>query len=141
MKTYYINLDRKPDRKKVMEEMYTDLIRISAYDGNLINTYTDIVIPSNLHISKYELGCTLSHIRAIVTAYKNGDNEVLIMEDDIYDTYKSLWNKKISDIVFAAPSDTECIQLHCINSSEVVKMIDMTEDYSRWCVGPQVFIM
>ncbi len=31
---YYINLDRSPDRRRIMEKTYKNLIRVKAIDGN-----------------------------------------------------------------------------------------------------------
>ena len=39
MKKYYINLDRSKNRKKFMETLYKDIIRIEAYDGKKLNEY------------------------------------------------------------------------------------------------------
>ena len=96
------------------------------------NNYNDIIIPKKTNASIYELGCTFSHIKAIITAYKNGEDGVLIFEDDIYDTYSSKWVKEIDEIVTNAPFDTECIILHCINGNEINSMIGMKNDYSEW---------
>ena len=54
------------------------------------------------------------------------------MEDDIYDTFKSKWKKNIEDIINNAPSDYECLILHCVNAYEIDNMINMNEDYSLW---------
>jgi len=132
MKIYYINLDRSFDRRSVMESMYPWINRIEAYDGKVLKKYNDIVIPSKTTATMSELGCTFSHIKAIITAYMNGDDGAIIMEDDIYDTYKSKWTKSINDIVLNAPSDADCVILHCVNGSEVASMLTMDSDYSKW---------
>jgi GR25 family glycosyltransferase involved in LPS biosynthesis len=95
MKKYYINLNRAPDRRLKMENMYSNLIRIEAYDGKCLNKYTDIVIPTNTYATAYELGCSFSHIKAIITAYLNGDDGAIIMEDDIYMIHLNQNGKKI----------------------------------------------
>jgi len=132
IKIYYINLDRSSDRRSIMESMYPSINRIEAYDGRILDTYTDIVIPCNTNASTSELGCTFSHIKAIITAYMNGDDGAIIMEDDIYDTYKSKWTKSINDIVLNAPSDADCIILHCGYRKQIVSMLNMDYDYSHW---------
>ena len=132
MKKYYINMDRSTERKKVMENTYPNLIRVEAYDGSKLNKYNDIEIPTKTSANIYELGCVFSHIKAILTAYKNGDEMALILEDDIYDTYKAKWVKDINEIVSNAPPDAECIILHCINGNEIRSMLNINNDYSRW---------
>ena len=56
-----------------------NLTRIEAVDGN--------TLADNDYLSKYEIACVLSHVKAIQTAYDNGLDEVLILEDDIYIDY------------------------------------------------------
>ena len=91
MKKYFINLDRANERRTIMEKMYPNITRIPAYDGKKLYKYKDIVIPKNTTANLSELGCTFSHIKAIITAYNNNESGVLIMEDDIDDTFKSKW--------------------------------------------------
>ena len=132
MKKYYINLERSKDRRKFMENMYDDLIRIDAYDGLKLNEYTDIILPKQCNESNGALACSLSHIKAIITAYENGDEEALILEDDTSNEYKDKWEKSIKDIVKEAPKDTECISLLCSNVNEMKKMLESNNDYSKW---------
>ena len=132
MKKYYINMNKSVERKNIMEKIYPDIMRIEAYDGELLKTYNDIVIPTKTRATIYELACAFSHIKAILTAHKNGDEMALILEDDIYDTYKSKWVKDINEIVLNSPPDAECILLHCINPNEIQSMINMKYDYSKW---------
>ena len=132
MNIYYINLNSALNRKKHMEKTYTNLTRIEAYDGNNLKQYTDIIIPLKSNSSTYELACSFSHIKAIITAYNNNENEVLIMEDDIRNDYKHKWSKSIEEIIKNKPTDSECIILHCINGKQINKMIEMKNDYSKW---------
>ena len=99
MNIYYINLNRSLNRKKYMEETYNNINRIEAYDGNDLNQYKDIVLPTKTNSSIYELACSFSHIKAIISAYNNNEDEVLIMEDDTRNDYKSKWVKSIEEII------------------------------------------
>jgi GR25 family glycosyltransferase involved in LPS biosynthesis len=51
MNIYYINLNRSIDRKIHMEKTFSlpkyNLKRIEAYDGNKLNEYDDIILPTN----------------------------------------------------------------------------------------------
>jgi len=125
-------MNRSVDRRHTMENMYPGIIRIEAYDGNNLYNYNELIIPCETKQSVYELGCTFSHIKAIITAYKNGDDGALILEDDIYDTHCAKWIKGIDEIISNAPHDAECIILHCLNGCEINSMIDMKSDYSEW---------
>lgn len=124
---YYINLDRSPERRIIMNRIYTGLKRVSAIDGNNIN--------NSPTMSKYQIACLQSHIKAIRLAYENGNNGTIIMEDDVYIDYKYLWNKSIQQIINSRPRDAECVILHCSNLRECKKMIKMRNDFSKWKKG------
>ena len=109
-----------------MECQYKNLTRIEAVDGN--------TLADNDYLSKYEIACVLSHVKAIQTAYDNGLDEVLILEDDIYIDYFDKWSKTLESIIASAPLDMECIQFHCINPLNVSRMIKVNRDFIRWNV-------
>jgi GR25 family glycosyltransferase involved in LPS biosynthesis len=85
---FWINLNRSPDRKIQMEQIFNSYdinnVRIEAIDGNNIDieqykkTY-DI----NPTMSKYEIACACSHLKAIQIAYDKNLEYAVIMEDDI----------------------------------------------------------
>ena len=114
---YYINLERSKDRKEYMIEQFkdykiTNYRRIEGVDGKNIkkignNLYNiegrDLTFFNNFNTgSNSEIGCTLSHILAIKTAYDNKDNTALIFEDDASLSLLSLFEctleKKIEDM-------------------------------------------
>lgn len=132
MKFYYINLDGSTERKLEMEKRYDYLIRISAYDGNMLDKYDDIVIPTNTLSSNYELACSFSHLKAIQTAYNNGDEGAIILEDDIHNDYKEKWGESLEQIIKNSPVDSDCVILFCINPKQINKMIKMKKKYSKW---------
>jgi mannosyltransferase OCH1-like enzyme len=119
---YYINLDRSIARKNAMEcslsKISNNFTRISGIDGKKIkNIFGDTIddmtflIDKNLKtFSKSELGCVLSHIKAIQTAYDNGDDIAMICEDDLYvEPYRFM--KSLDEIVNEAPLDWEYLNL------------------------------
>jgi len=133
MKKYYINLDISTDRREMMEKRYPNIIRIQAYRGRYIKrNYTDIVLPSEDKTRRGQLGCSYSHVKAIITAYLNGDSEALIMEDDISDEYSSRWEKSIEDIVLSSPDDCELISLYTNNLQSLKKMSTLDNDFYPW---------
>ena len=131
---YMINLNRSYDRRNTMNRLYTNIKRIEAYDGNLLDTYDDIVIQRDPHIwikkgsnpktIKYEIGASLSHIKAIKTAYENGDEEAFIVEDDIHNTYQHKWEYSLREIIDKKPLKANCITFHCINYRITQLMLD-----------------
>lgn len=78
-KLYYINLDKRVDRKQHIENSVLPYIdfpkdkieRISATDHTSYN-----------HISQRGAGCSLSHINIWKDAINNGYKKIIIMEDD-----------------------------------------------------------
>lgn len=125
---YYINLNRNPDRRRYMEDqirLYNikNQERIEAIDGQkFLDRDLDggIVRLSKKYVqffnnySKYslgELGCTLSHILAIRTAYDNGDDIALILEDDVSLALVPFWKVSLKDVIQSAPKDWKIINL------------------------------
>jgi GR25 family glycosyltransferase involved in LPS biosynthesis len=112
---YYINLDRSIDRKTKMEEQFNkyevnNATRISAVDGKNISSMKEGFIPglgsysNSFNMTKAELGCTLSHLKAIKQAYDSGLDNVLILEDDTSLDLMPLWSiEKLSDLVKILP--------------------------------------
>jgi len=76
---FFINLDRRPDRRKSFEEQVKqipmDVERISAVDA-----------PEKLpgYTAKGEVGCKLSHLNTVKLAQERKYSRVLIFEDDSY---------------------------------------------------------
>jgi GR25 family glycosyltransferase involved in LPS biosynthesis len=127
-----------------MEKMYCspkyDLTRIDAYDGKDLKKYDDIILPLKHSQSNYELACSLSHIKAIITAYLNNEDGIFIMEDDVSNEYSNKWTKKIEDIVLNCPYENDCIIFMCSNQESLKKMFIMKNDFckwslSNWCTG------
>lgn len=132
IKIYYINLYKSKQRRNNMMKKYGNINRINAYNGEYLDKYKNIKLPKYTKSSKKELGCSLSHIKAIFSAYKNGDNEALILEDDIHNTYENKWKKKLDEIIKKKPQDADFISFHCVNKREIIKMIKMRNIFSKW---------
>jgi GR25 family glycosyltransferase involved in LPS biosynthesis len=122
---YYINRDCDKDRRKNIENQteyfnIKNIHRINAVDGTKFDNIKNVYVPemgmwvdNNYSISKSELGCTLSHIKAITTAFQNGDEYALILEDDI--TFNLFYKNNIKildDIINKAPKDWSIIMLY-----------------------------
>ena len=130
---YWINLDRSLDRRQRMEQMFEDpvfkgkkIVRISAVDGKASNI--DQVLNASfegMHLDKFtkvEYACLLSHLNTIKQFSESNDETALIMEDDTTLEYKPYWKKSVKQIIDAAPSDWEIIQL-CINTQKPLKKL------------------
>ena len=141
MNFYMINLDRAAKRRQLMQKHYDPehLIRISAYDGKYLEEYVDIkYINESFHrenrVSSHggsnrncEIACTLSHIKAIVSAYYKGETGAIIIEDDIFNKYHKQWLTTLRDIIVNKPPDCDILYLHEINEVVNRKMISLKE--------------
>ncbi len=118
---YYINMDKNVDRKietiKQLSKIADKITRIPGVNGSKINNlHTDNVDGllfrnEYMKMTKPEIGCLLAHIKAIHTAFNNGDHIAMICEDDIYtEPYKM--SLSLEEIVKKAPSDWEWLQLY-----------------------------
>jgi GR25 family glycosyltransferase involved in LPS biosynthesis len=99
---YWINLDRRPDRKEHMERLLINNtennFRIQAVD------YKNNFIPYNVikhpKLNEGEHGCICSHIKALAYFLDNSQDEYcFIAEDDISNEYSNYWQKKHFDLI------------------------------------------
>ena len=122
---YWINLDRSPDRKKSMEEMFQDdafqgipNVRISAVDGKNPDNLQKLLTTRNTKQTDSEYGCLLSHLESIRTFNNSKYDIALIMEDDTTLEFKKYWTKTVRQIIENAPPDWEVINLCYIITTE-----------------------
>ena len=75
---FCINLDRRTDRweasKAIFDKHKMDVIRISAVDGSAL---------ADGHITRNELGCSLSHANVLERMVNENMNKILVLEDDV----------------------------------------------------------
>lgn len=127
---YWINLDRSPDRRQRMEQMFQDpvfkgknIVRVSAVDGKAPDI--DQVLNANFEgmqpdkFTKVEYACTLSHLNAIKQFSESSYEVALIMEDDMTLEFKPYWKKSVKQIMDNAPYDWDIIQLCYITSNTI----------------------
>lgn len=94
---YWINLDRRPDRKQHMERLLINnqenSFRIQAVDyANNFYPYNVIKHPK---LKDGEHGCTSSHIKALSYFLENTSDEFcFITEDDLSNKYSAYWQDK-----------------------------------------------
>ena len=95
---YWLNLDADENRRFYMEEQFkyweiTNHTRISGYDAREddVSGYLKGRIPDN--VSQPELGCCMSHLKAIKHFYEETDDEYcMILEDDVDFSTVRYWN-------------------------------------------------
>jgi hypothetical protein len=94
--------------------------RISGYDGRVddVSSHLRGRIPDN--VSQNELGCCMSHLKAIKTFYEETDDEYcLILEDDANLDIARYWNFTWSDFFGEIPYDWDCVQLTNICTGDI----------------------
>jgi len=83
---YYINLEKREDRKVFFENQMAQLGLI-----NKVKRFNAIECRNGA------LGCSLSHLSILMNALKNEMNHVLVLEDDILFLNFDLFKKQIND--------------------------------------------
>lgn len=110
---YWINLNRSVDRRKNMEQQFkkyglTNNIRIEAIDKNtLTGKYVSKYYKTPMSRGQY--ACSLSHRKAVTTAYENNDEYCIILEDDADFSLLQYNKTPIKDLI--KNPNAKCIQL------------------------------
>lgn len=135
---YWLNLDSDTYRREYMENQFNyweieNHIRISGYDGRIddVSSHLKGRIPDN--ISQNELGCCMTHLKAIKYFYENTKDEYcLIVEDDVNFDIVRYWNFTWNEFFSQTPHDWDCIQLTTICTGDIhVKLhIRFINDFS-----------
>lgn len=112
---YWINMLGRSDRRRQMYLQFKELN---------ISRHTRITpVPDK----KPTHSCIMAHYRAIQTAHLDNEDLVMIVEDDIKLTQKSV--NKIKDTLKRLPDDWECFQVHCIEPNIMQNLI--TDKYKN----------
>lgn len=151
---YFINLDKSIDRlQNIYDEIklfnIKNIHRISAINGKEINFSTDNIQLNNhtnilyknfdKKLTKGELGCTLSHIKAIYNSYNNCDNIAMIIEDDMTFTYSN-YAEDIADIISNCPNDWNIISLFNFTCSKNPKKY-IKHTKGNYCLSTGAYII
>jgi GR25 family glycosyltransferase involved in LPS biosynthesis len=126
----WINLDRSINRKNNMKNILKNInipnYRISAIDGknnNIQNLLQGINLARNMNNS--EIGCVLSHIKAITFLSELNGNYFMVCEDDIEIRNINFIKDNLKDIINKCP-EFDILILHKI-------YIDIiNEEYINW---------
>ena len=99
---YWINLDRRPDRKEHMEKILINnkenSFRIQAVDYK--NNFYPYTVIQHSKLNGGEHGCTCSHIKALHYFLTTSTDEYcFIAEDDLSNEYSDYWQDKHYDLL------------------------------------------
>lgn len=114
-KIYYINLDKAKERNERFLKRVKKATRIKGVTPDDISNL-NVIIPKHCKDNtQLELSCSISHLKAMHTAYHqlNDDTNILIMEDDII----FLKNPDWKDLFDSAPQGWEILQLFTFETS------------------------
>lgn len=122
---YWLNLDADTHRHEYMENQFKyweieNHTRISGYDGRVDDVCEHLfgIAPDN--VTTNELGCCLSHLKAIKHFYEETDDEYcLIFEDDVVLDMARFWNFTWKDFAAKLPYDWDCVQLTTICTGNI----------------------
>lgn len=112
----WINLDTEVDRQNHMNQLFDfyniSNTRISAVDARGNNDVTDLLVGKFPELlTPQELGCTMSHLKAIKHFYYETDlNHIIICEDDITFEAVPYWPFTWSGFMSYAPYDWDVLQ-------------------------------
>ena len=122
---YWLNLDADNHRRDYMESQFRyweieNHTRISGYDAREDDPSQHLKgrVPDN--VSPAELGCCMSHLKAIKHFYEETDDEYcMILEDDVDFSPVRHWNFTWHEFVGLLPYDWDCIQMTAITTGDI----------------------
>ena len=122
---YWLNLDADTQRRNWMEEQFEywqieNHTRIAGYDGreddvsdNLKGLFPD-------QVTQGELGCCMTHLKAIKEFYENSDDPYcIIAEDDVNLNIAHYWNFTWTEFFGLLPYDWDCVQMTTICTGDI----------------------
>jgi len=115
MRIYYINLDRRTDRRDQMEErLYALGLKASRISALIPDQLSEATRAFSCNPQKFywmtpeECACTQSHLKALRTFLEGGDSHGLILEDDV------VLSRRVPDFLAAfetAPPPIDIVRL------------------------------
>jgi len=122
---YWLNLENDIHRREYMEDQFKywqiqNHTRISGFDGRVDDVCEHLSGRAPDNMSQNEIGCCISHLKAIKHFYENTDDEyALIFEDDIVLDIAKFWSFTWKDFVSKLPHDWDCVQLTTICTGNI----------------------
>ena len=122
---YWLNLDADENRRFYMEEQFKywqveNHVRIAGYDAREDDPSEHLKgrVPDS--VSPAELGCCMSHLKAIRHFYEETDDEYcMILEDDVDFSTVKHWNFTWHEFFGLLPYDWDCVQMTAITTGDI----------------------
>lgn len=108
-KVYYVNLDRRPDRRKHFEAQVPWATRVQARDGLEWNAKS--LFDSHATLKPGEYGCAASHVDVWTLIARGEDVGAFVFEDDanisegFHETFERLELPADAEVIFVSYSD------------------------------------
>ena len=122
---YWLNLDADVERREYMENQFKyweikNHTRIAGYDGREDDVSPHLKGPIPHDVTPGELGCCMTHLKAIKEFYNNTDDEYcIIAEDDVNLDIARYWNFTWQEFFAEVPYDWDCIQMTTITTGDI----------------------
>ena len=122
---YWLNLDADVERREYMESQFRyweikNHTRISGYDGREDDVSPHLKGPIPHNVTQNELGCCMTHLKAIKEFHNNTDDEYcIIAEDDVNLDIARYWNFTWQEFFAEVPYDWDCIQMTTITTGDI----------------------
>ena len=122
---YWLNLDADVERREYMEDQFDywqvkNHTRISGYDGREDDVSDQLKGRIPDMVNQGELGCCMSHLKAIKEFYENSEDEYcIIAEDDISFELVHYWPFTWTEFFSYVPYDYDCIQMTTICTGDI----------------------
>ena len=137
---YVINMERSADRKKYIQDHF-EKYGINKYnfvegiDGSKENLSKLINNLDQLAVSKNEISCGMSHLKAIGQWLKESDSEyAIIMEDDVSLETSDYWDFTWTDFLNAVDKKYDILQLAITNNFKINPRLHLRE-FLDWCAA------
>lgn len=137
---FWINLKRSPERKTTMENLFKNHnidrnTRIDAIDGKSVDFLQFVINDlTAIKATRAEIGCTLSHLTAILTAYESNLSEAIILEDDARFTQES-FALTMKSLKLINNPNLEILQLVWILGDQEHLLKKVFDAYERGCLA------
>jgi len=124
-KCYWLNLNADEHRSIYMKAQFKyweieNHTRIAGYDGRTDDVCQFLKGRAPDNMSENEIGCCISHIKAIKHFYEEtNDPYALIFEDDVVLDIAKHWGFTWKDFICRLPFDWDCIQLTTICTGDI----------------------
>ncbi len=137
---YIINMERSKDRKSYIEDHFKkygilEYNFVNGIDGSKEDLNELINNLNELNVSKNEISCGMSHLKAIRHWLETSDSEYgIIMEDDVSLETVDFWNFTWQDFFSAVNKKYDILQLAITNNFVINPRLHLREILD-WCAA------